>query len=279
MMGYSSSSSFFVLKKWHFFVPLTPLLSSAYIPKCSTQSKRCLSSPIIHFSENCATCLMFPFRLRTVCLPLRAAIFIWFKVAHPLDAVCFWSCFQAARKKSLDSSVCWPVRYLSILPLLLSLLLSIHLSLCRLTSGGDVRIKWPVNSCIPPSNYPVIQWDVLVEEIFSKGVWLIRRQRLILSSCVSACPSSSSSSIQLSIDVLRTHRSRWSSWGGLCRSWLWSPVCLSPSPELPNTPESPLRRPAVAQLIVGRRGEKIWHNLLKHYYMYFVYEYINHFNG
>lgn len=168
----------------------------------------------------------------------------------------FLKLFPSGEKKSLDSSVCWPVRYLYMFPLLLSLLLSIHLSLCQLTSGGDVRIKWPVNSCIPPSNYPVIRWDVLIEEIFSKGVWLIRRQRLIFSSCVSACPSSSSPSVQLSIDVLRTHRSRWSSLGGLCRSLLWSPVCLSPSPELPNTPESPLRRPAVAQLIVGRQGEK-----------------------
>lgn len=78
MMGSRSFSLFFVfvLEKMSVLVPLSPFLSSVYIPKCSSQSTGCLGSPIIHSSVNYALCLMCLFRLRTVCLPLWAAVFI-----------------------------------------------------------------------------------------------------------------------------------------------------------------------------------------------------------
>lgn len=167
-------------------------------------------------------------------------------------------------------------------PLLLSLLLFIHLSPCRLTSGGDGGIMWQVGSSFPPSNYSVIQWDVLVRGIFSKGVWISRRQAVLnvhAQFCIVVCVSTSSLSIHSSIDALRTHRSRWSSWGGLCRSWLGSLVCRSQSPKLPNTPESPLHRPAAAQLIVDGQGEKTWDVWLKHCSKCFVQDFTCYFTG
>lgn len=56
-----------LFKKWQFLFP-PPLLSSSYIPTCSTQCKRCLSSPIVHS-------VMFDVSFPSVC-PLWAAIFI-----------------------------------------------------------------------------------------------------------------------------------------------------------------------------------------------------------
>lgn len=76
------------------------------------------------------------------------------------------------------------------------------------------------------------------------GFWRVRPLRLWPSIC-------------LSIDVWRTRQNRWSSWGGLCRSWLWSPACPSWSPGPPDTPESPPRRPAGAQLWTHSCGNNI----------------------
>ncbi len=50
--------------------------------------------------------------------------------------ICCLICFQAQRKKSTDSSICWLVKYLYIYPFLPSLHLSIRISLYLLTLEG-----------------------------------------------------------------------------------------------------------------------------------------------
>lgn len=161
---------------------------------------------------------------------------------------CFWGCLQ----KSTSSSVCGPVRclhsfYPSISP---SICPSADLHLDTLDDRHD-QVDSP-SLCAPP---PSIQ--------SSNEMWLLRRYfqsvfddsilnrvQLCLYLSVLLCP------LPLSTDVLRTRRSRWSSWDELCRSWLWSPVCPSPSPELLNTRESPLHRPAEARLDIGQKRKK-----------------------
>lgn len=70
-----------------------------------------------------------------------------------------------------------------------------------------------------------------------------------------------------STDASRTHRSRWPSWGGLCRSSLSSPVCPSLFPEPPDTPGSPSRRPAAARLSVTEKQTERMSNSLQGHWM------------
>lgn len=101
------SSAALFRKKWQFFVPLsTPFLS--------IHSQ--MFDSVLEVSNYSLVLVTFDLSFQTQSHISASAIFIWFKVARSIDAVqrlfLRWFFSSPKKRKSINVSVCWSVKYL-----------------------------------------------------------------------------------------------------------------------------------------------------------------------